>query len=138
MHKRASVAPKGCSLSRSTLEEHSVPPSVTAVYKGPRVPETEFEELKLPDRFWGAYHRLIISYGEIYYCATVELIGLYEESDPEIIYSYLVPLEGNFDFYIKGGFRFNGWKDHSTFEISTNKSFQVRIYRNGKFSLINN
>lgn len=117
------------------MNGQSVDPSVIAVYKGPDFPESEFEKLKLPEQFWGAYYRVIYSYGEIYYCITAELIGLYEESMPEVIDSYLIPLLGESDNCIKGGVGFNEWKDYRTFETDDEWKKTIRIYQGGKFSI---
>ena len=111
-------------------------PSVVAIYIGPSFPEQEFKKLKLPERFWGAYYRLIYTYGEIYYCITAELIGLYEESDPEVIYSYTIPLEGKDDYCVKGGVGFDRWIDHRTFETGKGWNKKIRINDNGKFTII--
>ncbi len=121
----------------SKTTEFSADPSVIGVYIGPSFPKSEFEKLNLPERFYEAHYRLIYNYGEIYYCITAELIGLFEESDPEIINSYQIPLLGNSDNCIKGGIDFGSWIDHRTFETGKMWKKRIRIYRNGKFSIAN-
>jgi hypothetical protein len=118
------------------IDKSSVDPHVTAVYIGPRFPDVEFIKLKLPKRLCGAYYRLIFSFGEIYQCITAELTGFNELNDPEIISAYLIPLNGNSDFCIKGKIDFKGWTDYHTFKIETDIIQKVRIYNNGKFSFI--
>ena len=117
-------------------DEITTAANVTAVYKGPSFPDDKFKKLNLPKRFWGAYYRLIYSFGEIYEVVTVELIGLYEESEPEIISSYILPLNENPDYSFKGKVGFNGWIDHRTFKIGTSLIKKVKIHSQGKYSFI--
>ena len=97
-------------------------PHINEIKNGPEFPESNFKLLKLPDEYYTAHYRLLFGNYEVHQFVAVELIGVHDESEPNVLSTFYLPDDEMHDGKLEEGIDFLGWIDHQTFKININQT----------------
>ncbi len=124
-----------------------VSPIVVGFSSGPDFPESEFNELGLPDtvneKYDSAHYRLVWARSEIYVTVYVELIGRFEDLVIEVLDIFELPLEQSLGFD-RGIFELVKWTSHNSFVAKLSaypdyeKTITINIGESGRFEISSN
>ncbi len=117
-----------------------VPASVVDIKIGPEMPAEIFigmaDEIK--KNYAAAQYRLVFTTAEIYYILSVDLLGVWEEGDRDLLETYFLPLYGYIDMV------FVQWNSYNNFDLiletlnvkTKMTKMNITIKPDGKFEIL--